>query len=55
MEQRLSVSELKRIVHELTESDRAALRGYLIAAFDVRGRDARVNLTPAERDRPRNH
>jgi LEA14-like dessication related protein len=55
MKHRLSVSELKRIVHELSESDRAALRGYLIAVFDVRGRDTRVNLTPDERDRPRDH
>jgi hypothetical protein len=48
-----SLADLKRAVHGLSETDRAALRAYLIAVFDVRGRDTRANLLPAERDRPR--
>ena len=48
-----SLADLKRAVHGLSETNRAALRAYLIAVFDVRGRDTRANLLPAERDRPR--
>ena len=44
---------LKIAIHALPESDRAKLRTYLLAVFDVRGRDTRVNLTAEERDRPR--
>ncbi len=53
MFQKLSLDDLKRGAHALSETDRAALRTYLIAVFDVRGRDTRVNLQPDERDRPR--
>jgi hypothetical protein len=42
-------------MHAMSETERAALRTYLISVFDVRGRDTRVNLLPAERDRPRDH
>jgi hypothetical protein len=48
-----TLAELKRAVHALSETDRAVLRAYLVAVFDVRGRDARVNLLPDERNRPR--
>jgi hypothetical protein len=48
-----SVDEIKRAVHVMPETERAALRTYLISVFDVRGRDTRVNLLPDERDRPR--
>jgi hypothetical protein len=50
---RLSLADLKAAAHRLNEADRAALRTYLIAVFDVRGRDTRVNLLPDEADRPR--
>jgi hypothetical protein len=53
MQARYTLIELKRAVHLLSETDRARLRTYLIAVFDVRGRDTRVNLLPDERDRPR--
>jgi hypothetical protein len=50
---KLSIDELKRTVHLLSETDRAVLRTYLITVFDVRGRDTRVNLRPDDTDRPR--
>ncbi len=53
MEAKLSLADLKRAAHRLSEADRARLRTYLIAVFDVRGRDTRVNLLPHERDHPR--
>jgi hypothetical protein len=52
---KLTTDEIKRAVHALSETERATLRTYLISVFDVRGRDTRVNLLPAEHDRPRDH
>jgi hypothetical protein len=53
MTPKIPLSDLKQAVHGLSESERAELRGYVVAVFDVRGRDARVNVRPDERDRPR--
>jgi hypothetical protein len=47
------LDDIKQTVHALPESQRAALRTYLISVFDVRGRDTRVNLAPGEEGRPR--
>jgi hypothetical protein len=48
-----ALDDLKHAVHILSETDRAALRTYVISVFDVRGRDTRVNLSPGDRGRPR--
>ena len=53
MQPKLSVTEIKHALHAMSETDRAALRTYLVTVFDVRGRDTRVNLLPDERYRPR--
>jgi hypothetical protein len=53
MQPKYSLAEIKQAVHALSETDRATLRAYVIAVFDVRGRDARINLLAEERNRPR--